>query len=404
MRLLRSIAFLLIAVPLAAQEIGKPLPAWSRGVLDIHQISTGRGNAAFLIFPDGTTMLVDAGAANDGVKMADTDPRPDASRTAGGWIVRYIQRAMAPAAPHLDYALLTHFHADHMGAPTAQSLPSKSGKFKLTGITEVGEAIPIDTLIDRGYSYLPPPEDAMLKNFQAFVSEYKDRMREETIKVGRADQIVLRHDAKAFPNFEVRNVAADGMVWSGNGDDAHSIFPPLESTAAADKPSENMCSIGLRIRYGKFDYFTGGDMPGVPDTGAPEWQSVETAVARVIGATEVHVANHHGSIDPESVGFLSTLRSSVIIVPAWSATHPSQDSLKRMMAARLYPGPHDIFITTLREPTKASIGSRVDQLKAQHGHIVVRVAPGGDEYRVFVLDDMSDSGNVVAMFGPYAAK
>ena len=75
-----------------------------------------------------------------------------------------------------------------------------------------------------------------------------------------------------------------------------------------------------------------------------------------------------------------------------------------MMAARLYPGPRDIFITTLREPTKASIGSRVDQLKAQHGHIVVRVAPGGDESRVFVIDDMSDSGNVVAMFGPYAAK
>jgi len=404
MRVLRSIAFLLIALPLAAQEIGKPLPAWSRGMLDIHQISTGRGNSAFLMFPDGTTMLVDAGAANDGVKMADTDPRPDASRTAGGWIVHYIQRAMAPASPHLDYALLTHFHPDHMGAPTAASLPSKSGTFKLTGIAEVGEAIPIDTLIDRGYAYLPPPEDAMLKNFHAFVSAYKERMREETIKVGRADQIVLRHDAKAFPNFEVRNVAGSGMVWSGAGDDARSIFPPLESIAAEDKPSENMCSIGLRIRYGKFDYFTGGDMPGVPDAGAPEWQSVEIAVAKVIGPTDVHVANHHGSIDPESAFFLSALRSSVIIVPAWSATHPSQDSLKRMMAARLYPGPRDIFITTLREPTKASIGSRVDQLKAQHGHIVVRVAPGGEEYRVFVIDDMSDSGNVVAMFGPYAAK
>jgi beta-lactamase superfamily II metal-dependent hydrolase len=137
MKVLRSIAFLLVAFPLSAQEIGKPLPAWSRGMLDIHQLSTGLGNSAFLIFPDGTTMLVDAGAANDGVKMADTDPRPDASCTVGGWIVRYIRRAMAPAAPHLDYALLTHFHADHIGAPTAASLPSKSGTFKLTGIAEV---------------------------------------------------------------------------------------------------------------------------------------------------------------------------------------------------------------------------------------------------------------------------
>ncbi|MEP6494314.1 MAG: hypothetical protein ABJF01_16645 [bacterium] len=30
--------------------------------MDIHQISTGRGNSALFIFPDGTTLLVDAGA------------------------------------------------------------------------------------------------------------------------------------------------------------------------------------------------------------------------------------------------------------------------------------------------------------------------------------------------------
>jgi hypothetical protein len=177
----------------------------------------------------------------------------------------------------------------------------------------------------------------------------------------------------------------------------------LESIPAEDRPSENMCSIGLRIRYGAFTYFTGGDMPGVPDAGAPEWQSVETAVARAIGPTDVHVVNHHGSIDPESAGFLVTLRSAVMILPAWSATHPSQDSLKRMLTARLYPGPHDVFVTTLREPTKASIGSRVEQLKAQHGHIVVRVANGGDEYFVYVLDDLSEDANVTAVFGPYAS-
>src|SRR4051812_11447141 len=80
-----------------APEVGKPLPAWSRGTLDIHQISTGRGNSALFVLPDGTTMLVDAGAVGDGTKMADAEQRPDASRTSGGWIVHYIERAMAPA-------------------------------------------------------------------------------------------------------------------------------------------------------------------------------------------------------------------------------------------------------------------------------------------------------------------
>jgi beta-lactamase superfamily II metal-dependent hydrolase len=390
-------------------ETGKPLPPWTRGTLDLHQLSTGRGNSALLVFPDGTTLLVDAGSAADRQPMADTEPRPDASRSAGGWIIRYIERALAPAAPHLDYALLTHFHPDHMGQVTAATPPSKSGAFRLTGLSEVGEAIPIDTLIDRGAdrgSFVRPADDETWKNYRAFVDEQvRTRgLKAETIRVGRNDQIVLRRDAAAFPSFEVRNVAANGLVWTGTGDEVRNVFPPRETIAKEDLPTENMCSIGIRIRYGKFDYFTGGDMPGVPEPGAPEWHSIETAVAKAIGPTDVHVTNHHGSIDPASAFFLETLRSPVIIIPAWSATHPSQDSLKRMLTMRLYPAPHDIFVTALRAPTAASIGARVDQLKATHGHIVVRVAPGGDSYRVYVLDDLSPDANVMAVFGPYVSR
>jgi len=385
-----------------APEIGKPLPAWTRGTMDLHQISTGRGNSAFMRFPDGTTMLVDAGAAGPTV---GADQRPNASRTPGGWIVRYIERAMAPAPPRLDYALITHFHPDHMGAMVPDAAPSRSGAYKLTGITEVGERIPIGTLIDRGTAYQPPPDDAMWKNYAAFVAERKAKgLKSEAIRVGRADQIGLRYDPGAFLQFEVRNVAGSGMVWTGTGDEAKPIFPALDTIAKEDKPTENMCSAGIRIKYGNFDYWTGGDIPGIPDVGSPDWTSVETAVAKAIGPTDVHVVNHHGSISPESGTFLETLRSQVMILPAWAPTHPSQDSLKRMLTMRLYPGPHDVFATTLREPTAQSIGFRVDQMKAQHGHIVVRVAPGGSTFRVFVLDDTTEDANVVAVFGPYTAQ
>ena len=50
-------------------EIGKPLPAWQEGYLDLHHINTGRGSAAFYILPDGTTVLFDAG------EMDPTNPR-----------------------------------------------------------------------------------------------------------------------------------------------------------------------------------------------------------------------------------------------------------------------------------------------------------------------------------------
>lgn len=37
----------------AVDKVYEYLPEWQAGYLDIHQISTGRGNAAYLIFPDG---------------------------------------------------------------------------------------------------------------------------------------------------------------------------------------------------------------------------------------------------------------------------------------------------------------------------------------------------------------
>src|SRR5215469_2394366 len=124
------------------------LDPWTPGTLDIHQISTGRGNSALFILPDGTTLLVDAGAAGDG--LPETDPHPDATRTPGAWVVRYLERHMPAGAHSLAYALITHFHADHMGQPVGTSTADPSGTYKLAGITEVDAGLPIHNLIDRG--------------------------------------------------------------------------------------------------------------------------------------------------------------------------------------------------------------------------------------------------------------
>ena len=71
-------------------------------MLDIHQIVTGRGNAEFMMFPDGTTLLLDAGDSGG----TDADQRPDTSRTPSQWIARYI-RHMAGSGARLDYAVRT---------------------------------------------------------------------------------------------------------------------------------------------------------------------------------------------------------------------------------------------------------------------------------------------------------
>ena len=69
-----------------AQEVGDALPTWQKGYLDIHHINTGCGNCAYVIFPDGTTMLIDAGE-NSAKADRHVPPKPNENKAPGEWIV-----------------------------------------------------------------------------------------------------------------------------------------------------------------------------------------------------------------------------------------------------------------------------------------------------------------------------
>jgi hypothetical protein len=43
-------------------------------------------------------------------------------------------------------------------------------------------------------------------------------------------------------------------------------------------------------------------------------------------------------------------------------------------------------------------------LKSKQGHVIVRVAEGGDTYRVFTVDSTREDGNVTGSFGPYTCR
>jgi beta-lactamase superfamily II metal-dependent hydrolase len=396
---------LVLAMPariLLAQSVGEALPPWTPGTVDIHQISTGRGNAAFLILPDGTTLLVDAGAAGDGVP--ETDPHPDASRSPGAWIARYVRRRLPASVDSLDYALITHFHADHFGQVVGSSPFDRTGSYRLTGITEVAETLPIRVLLDRGwpdYSYPVPLTDSTITNYRKFIAtRAKSGMTVERFTPGSASQIRLRRNPERYAGFEIRNIIANGEVWTGSGSQTRRLFPPPETLSPADRPSENMCSLGFRLQYGRFRYFSGGDLPGAADPGFPAWHTVEPMIASIVGPVDVQVVNQHGSMGEESEAFLAALRSTVLIIPSWAPSHPAPDVLKRIVNSRLAPNPRYVFVTDLREAAKIVIGQRASQLPPS-GHIVVRVEPGGAHYRVFVLDNYSESDTVLSAKGPF---
>lgn len=400
--------------------VGHPLPPWERGMLDLHQINTGTGDAAFFVFPDGTTLLLDAAAVNRSGERPpnyDTPPRPDASLRPGQWVARYIRR-MHPeeARGALDYAMLTHFHGDHMGTLTEQSPTSKTGAYRLTGITDVGEEIAIRRMLDRGwpqYDFPAPSGSAMMKNYRAFLkwqSEHRG-LKGERLEAGRADQIVLRHERDAFPQFEVRNIAANGFVWTGSGVATRNRFPE------GILPNENNCSLAFRLTYGAFRYFNGGDMAGIVSENAPTWTEMESAVAWVTGPVDVHAINHHGTPDAVNAFFLSVLQPRIHILSVYAASQPGPDVMRRMLSERIYPGKRDIFLTNAEWPGRQEhllklygaadttwLWNRLKEAASRQGHILVRVQSGGAQYQVIVIDDRQENGKVLSVHGPYASR
>jgi hypothetical protein len=361
-----------------------------------------------MILPDGTTLLVDAGAlGRSGDRVVP--PKPDNTRSPGEWIARYIKQVHPKREnASLDYALLTHFHGDHMGVVTENSAESQFGDYRLSGITEVGEYIPISQMLDRGwpdYDYPAALDNGTVRNYRAFLQwQSANRgMRIERFQPGRRDQIVLVQAPDEFPSFEVRNVAANGEIWTGVGENTFHLFPPLGEVPAQDLPSENPCSIAFRLSYGQFDYYTGGDLIGIPSPGAPGWHDVETPVAKAVGPVEVCVLNHHGYIDSQNPFFVSTLRPRVWILPVWDSAHPTPSVYPRLRSSRLYPGPRDIFTTNMHEANKL-VTPGLDQLTSDQGHVVVRVDPGGRRFHVFVLDDTDETLRVKSVHGPYEAR
>jgi len=363
--------------------VGQPLRPWRRGGLDIHHIATGKGDSTLIIGPDGSSLMIDAGASTTPTP-ASLDARPNAGRRPGEWIGRYARRHLAATGePKLDAFLVSHLHPDH-----------------IDGLGDVAQALPIGKLVDRAfpdYAYPKPSDAPFMKAYAAFVRErIQAGGKVERFRVGAADQLTL-------PGAEVRNLAANGEVWTGRGSETRHLFPAIDMLAKEDIPDENACSAAIRLRYGAFGYFAAGDLTSNSFDGALPWRDVETPAAQAAGPVDVAIAAHHGMFDATGADVVRTLRPRAWIIPAWHAAHPSPDALERMLSQRLYPGPRDVFATGLSPANELAHKWLTDRLTARGGHVVVRVAPGGSSYRVVVTDNRDEGDRVLMARGPWPA-
>jgi len=381
--------------------------SWEKGYLDIHQIHTGRGDASFMIFPDGTTLLYDAGEADQKrTKYPYFNIYPNEKKTAGEWLVNYIKQV----APNhkIDYAIISHFHADHYGSVNASNPISINKQYQLSGIATVGDAIKINTLIDRGYpDYNYPMDlrshfakaDATFDNYLKFINYQvaKNGMKVQRMWVGSNQQVILKYAKKSYPDFFVQNIKSNQRIWTGRDTTCfdYIFLPSLESES--DHYSENALSNVIKINYGKFDYYTGGDIPGFPGKGDYD---IESPVAKIVGEVDALKLDHHGQKDANNDSLFDLLKPQIVVHSSIHDPHFQESTMNRIASRQI-----DAYTIWMSDSVQRVFKNVADKIyKSKRGHILIRVAPGGDFFKVLILENKSKKLMVKKIFGPYISR
>ena len=423
MNINRILVLFLTAGLLCGHLFAQQTIIWKPGYLDIHHINTGRGNAAFCIFPDGTTMVIDAGELSPLDERTFTARnatiKPDSTKKPFEWIAHYIDQVNPQKNREIDYALITHFHDDHFGAWYNDAPLSGSGQFVLTGITGVGDLFKINTFIDRGYPGYNYPynfrKDASkygggevlfektMNNYFSFINEKSKQGSSFTNLIpGSKTQVRLKKDPSSYPGFFVRNIKSSQFIWTGKDSTIINQFPAYDAANRETWPDENSLSLALTINYGNFSYYTGGDNPGMIFPGDDPLRNTETPISKAVGAVDVATMDHHGNRDALNETIIKTLKPRVWIGQTWSADHPGHEVLLRLVNKNIYSETADLFCTNMLEANKLVIGPLIDRVyKSQQGHIMVRVLPGGHQYYIIILDDNESNLKIKNIFGPY---
>lgn len=404
-----AVAVSAVALPVEGSPRPKPVDSdrfipWAEGQLDIHHISTGRGNCTLFICPDGTVFLVDAGAIYAPLKYTIA-PKPDDQRRPGEYLARYIKKQLlATGRNQIDFFLATHLHDDHIGGVSSVTPLHSSGLFRVTGISDVAAKVPVARILDRGfpsYDYPAPIQAETSRNYAAFAhyaSEHGTKV--ERFVAGSSTQVSLLRDPSRFPTFKVQNLSVNGNVWTGQENESTQRFPAIPTLSADEYPSENMCCLSFRLEYGRFRYYTGGDLEADTRYGSSLWRDIETPVAQAAGPVNVAVGNHHGYVNAVGPGFVQNLQPQAFVIMGWDSAHPTIPTLDNMLSKRLYSGSRDIFVTALKEENCIA-SRRLAEITSGNGHVVVRVDRGGATYQILVLDNMTESNNILSKHGPY---
>ena len=394
----------------ASGKVGETWGGWKPGEFQVHFIYTGVAESMFMIFPDATTMLLDCGdhAAVTRLELA-LPVLPNPGRLAGDWIARYVTR-VNPNGANVDYMMSSHWHSDHVGTPQWQSRRVLKRGEKPTGLARSGFGLAAETLhfkkaIDRGWPDYSDPEPTNqlpldhMKQVYAFLAK-RDGLTVEKFRLGATDQIVPLRAPASVEGFSVRNIAANGRIALPDGTIrnvlVHQDGSPIKIY------NENLLSLGMVFRYGKFKFYTAGDFSGPGDLADYRKLRPEHEIGKASGKVDVAKINHHGhhSMPPELV---RELQARVYVACVWDQLHVTDDTMTHLSDTSLYPGERTIFPGIMAAERRAAEGDRpwmrnVPEADYDGAHIVLSVPPGGETYRITCLTAADESMRIKATF------
>lgn len=232
--------------------------------------AVGQGDGIVLRAPDGTVHVVDAGPGGQGtVTMLPTIAQ------------------LAPSS--YGFSFLSHFHEDHLG-----------------GLDEVLNALPLQFAYDRGD--LNRASGTAINSYLAAAGT-------------RRQQVTLGATYALGGGASVTVIAYDGQVLGG-------AF--VDPTTSAQE--ENSRSVVLRLVYGQFSMWLGGDLTG----GASGTADLESPATLACGDVDVYKLNHHGSASSSNLNLIARLQPELAVVSAGVANsygHPTSTAVNRINQA-----------------------------------------------------------------------
>lgn len=379
-------------------EVGKPLPLWNEGYLDIHMINSGSGECAFYVLPDGTTMVVDVGGLSPTFNAATRVPhRPNDEVRPYKTYANYIKHFIPEGKTEIDYLHISHFHIDHFGDHRWEAEVSPIGYRKI-GPMALYDEIPFRNILDRAYpnyieeTQVPSIADSLIINdWRIFIKhgERNNKLQGARFTVGQ-EQIKLLYNKEKYSNFKTFNICGNGYgyyIKSG-------ATSPKRNGSKSDPG--NPASCGFYLKYGNFDYVSAGDITSAPQN-RMAYYFRDCADGTKLDAMK---GGHHLSGNSWGSQIKAYMSPDVVLNQNFYKSQPDIDLLNSV----LFNVTSQVFTTNAHPEALSENADTYAKLAGHSGHIALRVTPGGDSYYVYMLDDSDFDYRVKSIHGPYTSK